>query len=145
MNPMKRLGLAALLVVGVMLLASTPARGKPRGYVPDWGPIQLATGAEPQASGEAILTNVREIDVFLYTGRLTVECKNLTPGATYWTPAGTFTPNRKRDGKVSGDVWVDLGLEFDGWYWGPAHPYLVEVIRLDPDGSETTVLSGAFD
>lgn len=57
MNPMKRLGLAAALVGGVTLLASTPARA---GKVADrWGPHELANvGDEPRASGKATLTDV---------------------------------------------------------------------------------------
>ena len=154
MNPAKRLGLAAVLVVGVTLLASTPAWARVQWR--DWGTIWLTnTGAEPEASGEAALTNVVCRDSNPYdpdpwrtgycSGKLTVSCQNLTPGATYLTPAGTFTANRKGGGKISGQVVFTVEWYNSDW-WGPVVtlPYVVDVVRLDPDGSSTLVLTGEF-
>ena len=157
MNPMKRLGLVAVLVVGVTLLASTPALARVSWR--DWGTIQFtSTGAEPEASGQASLTNVVCRDSNPYdpdpwrteycSGKLTVYCQDLTPGATYWTPAGTFIANRKGEGKISGQV--DFTVEwYNSDWWGPvvSDPYEVDVVRLDPDGSilvKTLVLTGEF-
>lgn len=155
MIPMKRLGLVAVLAVGATLFASTPAQAKGE----DWGTIQLTNvGDEPQASGQASLTNVVCRDSNPYdpdpwrtgycSGKLTVYCRNLTPGATYWTPAGTFTANRKGNGAIIGKVVFTVEWYRSDW-WGPVVtlPYVVDVIRLDPDGSgfvETLVLTGEF-
>ncbi|HUT91550.1 MAG TPA: hypothetical protein VMY37_18775 [Thermoguttaceae bacterium] len=151
MNPVKRLGLAVLLVVGVTLLGSTSARAAAPG---DWGTVQLTNvGDEPGATGEASLTRVKRLwsdvqewmRIDYYSGKLTVKCRNLTPGATYSTPAGTFLADRKGNGGVSGQVMFSVYVD-EGW-WGPTsvmEPYVVDVVRLDPDGSCTTVLTGEF-
>ncbi len=153
MCPMNRLRLVVLLVVGVTLFASTPARAKPgqTSSSGSWGTIQLMnTGAEPEAAGEASLTGVKvvaEADFFWpygvsyrCSGKLTVNCQNLTPGASYWTPAGMFTADDTGAGRISGKV--DFGFYVAEWC--PPNPYMVEVVRLDPDGSDTTVLTGYF-
>jgi hypothetical protein len=147
MNPVKQLGLVALLMVGPALFVSTPAQAG-KIALPDagnWGTVQLTNvGDEPGASGEASLTDVRclheDPPLCLHSGTLTLKCQNLTPGATYLTAAGTLKPNRKANGEweVTGKV---LFL-FDYLNWEP--PYVVEVVRLDPDGSSTTVLTGYF-
>jgi hypothetical protein len=150
MNPMKRFGLAALLAVGVTLLASTPARAAGG---EKWGTIQLTNvGDEPQASGEASLTHVNRwwteviewLRIDYYSGKLSVKCQNLTPGATYSTPAGTFTADRKGNGGASGQVSFTVCVD-EGW-GGPTviEPYVVDVVRLNPDGSSTPVLTGTF-
>ena len=163
MNPLKRLGLAAVLVVGLTLLASTPARAGEKAKA-DWGTIELANvGDELDASGEATLTEVRWIsslsyyldpwwveypDVHTdakYTGVLTVTCRNLKPGARYWTPAGTFKANRTGTGTVKGKVTFWIAIEHSTWtgeeyIW----PWVVDVDRLDPDDSSPTVLTGYF-
>jgi hypothetical protein len=164
MNPMKRLGLTLLLVVGVTLLASTPARasenwrtgGKP---VPgqDWGTIQLTNiGDEPAATGGATLTEVRYLSGAedgssrgeAFSGTLSVSCQNLTPGATYWSPAGTFNANRKGQGRITGNVVFMIEYEvFGAGDWKLlilVGPYVVDVDRLNADGSRTPVLTGVF-
>jgi len=156
MNPMKRLGMPALLAVAVTLLASTLASaGKPPGPAGEtWGPVGLTNvGDEPRASGEATLTEVVLVGTVgdpLYdysywdccTGNLTVQCKKLMPGATYETAAGTFTANSRGEIKVSRDVYFEIE-HFFGWSWHTV-PYVVDVVRLNPDGSRTTVLTGNF-
>jgi len=165
MNPMKRLGLAALLAVGLTLLASTPARAKkPGGEIggDTWGPIELTNvGDEPQASGKATLTEVVLVDVYdsglvhwqCYTGRLSVQCRHLTAGATYsigtgwFLPAPMWTVTANSAGKVetSEDVYFEIGYSptwewpFD---WVLSFPCQVGVFRLEPDGSSTKVLAG---
>jgi hypothetical protein len=129
MKAMRWVGLAALLAIGVVLLASTPAQAR----VVTWGPYQLANvGDEPQASGEATLTKVEAFGVYAdgdvvgvqYTAVLTVKCTGLTPGATYSTPVGTFQADRKGKGSVRGQVdWGSWGLwvvvaRMDGSPWG---------------------------
>ena len=157
MNSVKRLGMVAVLVVGVGLLASTTAQAKkPTGE--SWGPIKLTNvGDEPQASGEATLTEVVLVDIYFdesgsvywecYTARLRVDGKNLTPGATYSTPAGTLTANSRGKVTVAGDVYFEIGYfpSWDGWppVWIP-WPYVVNVFRLIPDGSSAWVLTGGF-
>jgi hypothetical protein len=150
MNPVKRLGLLALLV-GATLFVGTAARAAAPG---NWGTVQLTNiGDEPGALGEASLTHVKRLwsDVVEwmridhYSGKLTVKCRNLTPGATYSTPAGTFIADRKGNGGASGQVLFTVYVD-EGW-WGPTvviEPYVVDVVRLNPDGSSTTVLTGDF-
>jgi hypothetical protein len=140
------------LAIGMILFANTPAwAAKPNKDIRDnWGSIQLTnTGAESQATGEASLAQVVMTPdptpwglSYDCSGRLTVKCQNLTPGATYWTAAGTFTANDKGVGRITGEV--RFGFYVPGW--GPPEPYVVvvDVVRLDPDGSRTTVLTGAF-
>ena len=146
MNPMKRLGLVAVLVVGVTLVASTPTRAE------DWGTIQLMPiGDEPQASGEATMTDVagrlyklRGKTMWGYWGTLSVTCHNLTPRTWYWTPAGTIKADRNGDGTVSGDVqleWNSLPYpDNDAWIL----PFVVDVVRVNANGPGTMVLTGTF-
>jgi hypothetical protein len=137
MNPMKRLGLVALVVVGVALLASAPAQA---GKVADpWGPHELANvGDEPRASGTATLTDVVCTGwgsgypgpwyYEAYTAVLTVQCRKLTPGATYWTCVGTFIADRTGKGSATGQVsWF---YRTDPW-WGNSGGLVVDVVRAD--------------
>ena len=150
---LKRLGVAALVAVSLTVWAKPPPQGE------DWGAIQLAnTAVEPQASGVAKLNNVTtglltgwdSSQLWVsYHGTLTVECQNLTPGARYSTPAGTFKADRRGRGKASGSVSFAVIWEIS--LWGDtillgdiAVPYNVDVVRLNPDGSSTPVLSGSF-
>ncbi len=169
MRPLKRVGLAVLLAVGASLLASTLARAKkPASGSESWGPINLwNVGDEPKASGQATLTDVVYVGGFetslgwedWYTGRLSVQCSHLTPGATYlirahdwnWFPGfDEWTVTASDSG---GKVQVREDVEFSiarVWIqddpWSPGHwsesKYQVHVVRLDPDGSSTTVLHG---
>jgi hypothetical protein len=154
---MKRLGMAAVLAASAMTLASAPAQAKkPAGET--WGPIELkSVGDELLASGEASLTEVVLVDIYsdesgsyyweCYTARLRVDCRNLTPGATYSTPAGTFTANSRGKTTVAGEVYFEVGYfpSWDGWppVWRP-WPYVVDVVRLDPTGTSTRVLAGGL-
>ena len=153
-DPLKSLGIAALLAVGLTLFAKPPPRGE------DWGSIQFANlGDEPRATGVATLTGVNWTSLshydyeylwMAYQGTLTVECQNLTPGARYSTPAGTFKADRRGRGKVTGDVSFVIVWEIS--WWGSSTmllgdlvaPYVVEVVRLNPEGSSTPALSGSF-
>jgi hypothetical protein len=163
MNPMKRLGVAAV-VVAAMLLAGTSAQAKAPGGEDwsNWGTTQLTNvGDEPQAFGEATLTKVESKDTFvlhgdggessepmyayvMHTGVLTVSYQNLKPGETYWTPAGTFKVDRKGSGTVKGKVWFVIEYEYVGYEYVLTKCYVVDVIRLEPDGSGTAVLAGEF-
>ena len=151
MKIVKRVGLVALLVVGVTLLASTPTWAGDK-----WAeePIELRNvGDEPQASGDATLTRVCLLSVWNAPGpeafpsgeaalsaTLCVDCQNLTPGAAYWTPAGTFKANNKGTGRISGNVEFHLS-----WgYWEQPSWYAVDLVRLNPDGTSTTVLTWYF-
>jgi len=140
--------MAALLALGMTLVASTPARAKkPAGE--SWSPIKLTNvGDEPQASGEATLTDVVLVDIHFnesgsvcwecYTAGLRMDCKNLTPGATYSTPAGTLTAGSRGKVTVAGNVYFEIGYSpnWDGWppVWKP-WPYVVDVVRLNPGGA----------
>jgi len=163
MNFVKRLGLAALLVVAVTLLASTPAWAAPKVCRP--GPVELANvGDEPRASGEATLTEVvlvgcysdsPYVDWSCYTGKLSLKCKNLTPGATYCIgelrlgglfppiPVATITADNGGKVEFSGDVYFEID-SFYGWDGLERGAYVVVVDRLNSDGSSTTVLRGHF-
>jgi len=152
MKTMQKLELAVLVLTLGGLLAASPvlAGWGPRNiknHPPEnFGTIQLAnTGEEPSASGQATLRHVTcdvYVDIFnqawwCYQGTLLVKCQNLVPGATYSTPVGTFTADSKGTGTATGEVgWVEYPFEgFDGY---------VEVVRLDGDGSSTSVLGGWF-
>ena len=90
MSPMKRVQVVALLVVTAVLSAGAPAvAGK--WYIRSYTVALTPTGAEPRASGIAKLEDL----VFSDDGEayLTVSCKELTPGATYYV-----------------QVWIDEGL-----------------------------------
>ena len=129
MNPMKRLGLAVMLAVGVGLLGSTTARADTFELV--------NVGDEPLATGHVTYGALKRVKLppdipppypTLWEQKMTISCQNLTPGATYETSAGTFTADRNGNGKVSGWVNVDPTWRF------------VYVARLNADGSSTTVL-----
>ena len=148
---MNRFRLAVLLLILGALFATSPALAvKPgQGGGGSWGKVQLVnTGDESLATGTASLTGVKLVwwwsdwtgALYTYSGKLTVNCRNLTPGATYWTPAGSFTADETGAGKITGSV--EFG--FVEGPWNPPEPYVVDVVRLDPDGSSTTVLTGKF-
>lgn len=111
----------------------------------DWGAVELANvGDEPQALGEATLTNVRYVGwyydgwlwYYVYSGDLTVTCHNLQPRATYWTRVGTFQTDRRGTGKAGGKA---SAVYFYDWDWSP-NPE-IDVVRFNADGSRTTVLT----
>lgn len=130
MNPVKRVGLAALFAVGVTLLASTPARAGER--------YELANvGDEPQARGQVTYRGAYFIpeppDSGWWVTHMSISCQNLTPGATYRTPVGTFTADRRGKGKAAG--WVSI---FEGFY------RCAYVARVNADGSWTLVLTDPY-
>lgn len=146
---MNRFRLAVLLLILGALFATSPALAVKPGHSggDSWGKVQLLnTGDESLATGTASLTGVKLVGVwndwtwslYTYSGKLTVNCRNLTPGSTYWTPAGTFTADATGAGKTTGSVefWLVAGD------WNPLGPFVVDVVRLDSDGSSTTVLTG---
>jgi hypothetical protein len=145
MNPVKRVGVGVLLVVGVALFASTPVEAKRAPKGDDWGTISLTNlDVEPDAFGEATLTGVypdRKSGLPIWWGTLSVKCWNLTPGAWYSTPVGTLRPSRKVAGQweVTGTVQLDaVPPSMD------TITFSVEVIRIDPDLDWFKVLSGEF-
>ena len=134
---MKTIGLTTLIFVAMALFAASPAlASKPSASKPNpgWNTTELINvGDEPLATGEVIWGKpVLESDTLwppVYSYQVTVKCQNLTPGATYLTPVGTFTADKKGHGMVGGRMimssdWREL--------------YYVE--RLNPDGSSTPVL-----
>ena len=159
MKKIQKLELTAMVLALGALLAARPAFAGAQSLFnnkqsANFGTIQLAnTGEEPAAVGEVSLKNVTRttsgqpspIDPYpwiIYQGTLVVKCQNLTPGATYATPVGSFTASFKGTGSISGEVSceINVGLElfqgFDG---------AVTVWRINKDGSETPVLWGCFD
>jgi hypothetical protein len=151
MNPMKQLEWLAVLVVGATLLASAPAKAKPKDDGHGWSTIELAnTGDEPNATGQATVENVKYegndgAGNAIYSIKASVSCQNLTPGATYRTPLGSFTANRKGEGNIRGTVVViDTGeghWDLPEWFeW----LLRVTVYRLNTDGSSTLVLYGSW-
>jgi hypothetical protein len=156
MKTMQKLELTALVLTLGALFAASPvlAGSGPRNIKnqppENFGTIQLAnTGEEPTASGQATLRHVTctvyvnslfnpPYVEWVYEGTLIVKCQNLVPGATYSTPVGTFTADSKGTGTVTGEVgWVE-GYSPEGFSG------YVEVVRLDGDGSSTSVLVGGF-
>jgi len=128
---MKRIGMVVAMAVGVGLLGSTTARA-------DTFEL-LNVGDEPLATGHVSFgaLNIVEMDhprdvpppyPTVWVQKITISCRDLTPGATYRTTVGTFTASRNGNGKVSEWVSVD-----------PAWRY-VYVQRLNADGSWTMVL-----
>jgi hypothetical protein len=123
MRSSKLFQLAVLFLIGVALLASTPALAL------DVGPITLTnTGAEPGASGTATLTNFTfrgflqgyplaaawdywgghyQKQLATYSGQLTATLKGLTPGATYRIGPTTY-------------AWMSIGVKA---YQGDAYYY----------------------
>ena len=76
MSSMKRVRLAVLFLIVAALVAGTSALA---------GPVELAnTGTEETASGEAKLLHVWGNPWTYYTADLTVTCKGLRPGKTYY-------------------------------------------------------------
>ena len=155
MTPMKRIGLTALLVVGARLFSGTQALAE-YGGTTVLTPTADANDADYDASGQASLTDVKLVGfeqwlsfdgttlIFEahYRGYLTVKCKDLTPGGSYRTSAGTCKADRNGNVVVKG--WVHYW--FMWWdYVGPEpHEFEVGVRRLNPDGSLTLVLDGGF-
>ncbi len=124
MNPMKRVGLVAVLVVGVTLFVSTAARAGDAYELENVGDESLATG-------QVTLGKWTE----QWFVKATVSCQNLTPGATYciklgpYGSVGTLTANRNGNVKYAGIMGID-----------PSSGSYVRVNRLDPDGSQNSVL-----
>jgi hypothetical protein len=152
MDTMKRFGFAALLVIGATLCASARAQT-----------FQLEnTGVEPSAAGRATLAKVTFLGEYtsgnrlgteghttvLYSGQLTVNCQGLTPRATYRIIGFNKTVKAGQDGTLQAQStnW-DFGYQ-DGWYFdhnsGRYVDYFyyptVQVLRVNPDGSQTLVL-----
>jgi hypothetical protein len=136
MNPVKRTGVAAVLVAGVMLLASTAAAQAKDTY--ELVNVCESGDQDADATGQVTHGEWRRVKLppeipppqpVWWECSVTINCQNLTPGATYETGLGTFTANRKGNGKVSGYVWsVD--------YPGLVPPY---VYRLNANASRTLV------
>ena len=152
MDTIKRFGFAALLVIGATLCASARAQT-----------FQLEnTGVEPSAAGQATLAKVKFLGSYtwsnplgtaghtslLYSGQLTVKCQGLTPRATYWINGFNTAVKTGKDGTLQAQSknW-DFDYQ-DGWYVdqnsGQHVDYFdypkVNVFRVNPDGSRTTVL-----
>jgi hypothetical protein len=138
--------LAALFVFGTTLCAS-PAQALT---------VQLTpSGAEPNAAGQATIDTISyrgksfapygNAWFYSYSGNLTVTCQGLTPGATYWTSAGTV--KAAQDGTLHASVknwsffykfiFTSTRPNLTG-YW--VYP-IVLVSRVNSDGSCTVVLA----
>src|SRR5262249_55545343 len=107
-----------------------------------------STGAEPGAAGQFTLSKFQliargatpppfNIPFLTFRGTLTVTCQGLTPGATYWTTAGSFQADRNRNGsaKYRRYPFTYFRDYFVGWHDGG-----VSVSRITPDGSGTSIL-----
>jgi hypothetical protein len=138
MKTTKQFGLVALLALGATLCASTAARAGTFDLMP--------TGAEPGATGQAVIVALALVDSsgtpaggeVTFRGSLSVQCQGLTPGATYWSSAGTF--KAKRDG--TGTALLRRTFFFTYTYY---LGYIVDstpviVTQINPDGSQTVVL-----
>ena len=143
MKTTKRLAVVALLVLGATLYASCPARAGTYALTP--------TGAEPGAAGQFTLSGFQLVFWAFTTntscpyferwhGSLTVTCQGLTPGARYSTPAGTFKADRNGNGSAK-DMQCNISYCFLLPHSSVPLPGYVSVVRINPDGSQTLVLS----
>ncbi len=111
MSTVKRVQLAALLLVAAALPAGARAHG-----ADTWTANLVCVVEDPLdpdygASGVAKLTNVKVIAVnystgiFERTGRLSIACDGLTPGSEYGVyQLGTFTAGSNGSGSIAGKV-----------------------------------------
>jgi hypothetical protein len=138
MKTTKHCALVALLVLGATLCAEATAGTYPLGN----------TGAEPDATGQFTLSKFRWVTrgnsgppnyiyFEVWRGSFTVTCQGLTPGARYSTPAGTFKVDRMGNGDAK-DNQVSITYT---WYSNVPSGGYVLVYRINPDGSQTLVLS----
>ncbi len=138
MNPMKRLGLAAALGVGVTLLATTLVRAGNNGHSYELLNVCDSGDQDADATGQVTFggwrwQKVEGTDGVIYTWveqKVTIKCTNLTPGATYETSAGTFTADRKGNGNAVRIVAAAFPVPMDAF-----------VYRVNTDGSPTLVLA----
>ena len=150
--------MAVLLLVAVVLLASTSASfagGKSDTMVIQLTPAAPDDDPDDDASGTATLSNIqshcfRNSPWLTFTGRLTVTCAGLTPGAMYEIRPNQWDQKRqtmvvwpfKASGKGTGAGGGPV--QWGGWLGGVS----VAVVRLDEaaDGTvvATTVLTGGF-
>jgi hypothetical protein len=140
MITMKQFGLATLIALGATLCVSAGARAQSFDLTP--------TGAEPGAAGQADIGASALVEGYrdplgngyvTFRGSLYVTCQGLTPGATYWSSAGTF--KAKRDGTGSVALKRDFFFTFTFSSGYVVDSTLVMVARINPDGSHTIVLS----
>src|SRR5262249_47315239 len=134
----KHCALVALLVLGATLCAEAAA-----------GTYSLGnTGAEPGATGQSTLSRFRLVTrgnsgppnytYFLWwRGSFTRTCQGLTPVARPATPAGTFKVDRMGNGDAK-DNQVSITYT---WYSNVPSGGYVFAYRINPDGSQTLVLS----
>jgi hypothetical protein len=140
MNTTKHFALTALLVLGATLYAGTPAQALTFDLMP--------TGAEPGATGQVAIDVLALVDSYrdplgggyvTYRGSLYVTCQGLTPGATYWSSAGTFKARHDGTGATTLRRYFFFTYYFSGGYVFDSTP--VTVALINPDGSQTVVLS----
>jgi hypothetical protein len=137
MNPMTRIGMVAVLVAGATLLASTAAAARSKNtYTYELVNVCDSGDQDADATGQAtygewtwVLSRPHDFEGW-WERRVDVNSQNLTPGATYWTPVGTFTANSKGNGKVSGYLRSDFRFPGIG----------MVVYRVNADASWTLVL-----
>ena len=110
MSTMKRVRLAVLLLIAAAFFVATPALAATNAKL-------TPTGVEPSASGQARLAETTGLPSHFH-GHLSVSCKGLTPGATYyfwasapllyggWTYTWPFTASATGTGKADG--WIDF-------------------------------------
>lgn len=154
MFSMKRVQLAVLLLTAVALVAGTAAPVFSYNYparVVQLTPIAPEGDPDDGASGTATLSNIKVTQAPhqqypWFTAKLTVNCENLTPGATYEVHVNTWPSSIAWQFKASG-TGAGGGacrVEWGGWFGPPG----VTVVRLDEmaDGTilATSVLAGSF-
>ena len=150
MRSMKLFQLVVLFLIVAAVFAGTTAPAV--GGDSQRTVIQLTpTGAEPDASGKATLSNLqttwgRRWGVY-YQGRLKVKCAGLTPGAVYEVRTNQFGPNGwvVWDFQASGSGRGTAGGSIQ--WSGMTSPLSVAVVRIDetPEGTvDTVVLTGSF-
>ena len=144
MKTIKHFAVAALLVLGATLSAGRPA------YAQEFYDL-TSTGAEPTTAGQFALTRVKFLMVWSdypptgwsyvsYQATLHVRCQGLTPGAWYSTSAGKFRAASDGTGSAKTTKFY-FGYSF--YYGALMDSTLVEVSRINADGSQTLVLSGS--
>jgi hypothetical protein len=118
MKNLKQVGLTVLLVVGVTLYTTIPALAKKNADDPGTSIRLLNTDAvEPNATGTASLMEITYDDTG--SGRLTVNCRKLTPGKTYVVTGTSYdlgiTLSQTVEANSKGEVRCEGTASWSGW------------------------------
>jgi hypothetical protein len=121
MKNLKRVGVTVLLVVGVTLFTSMPALAGKNADDPGTSiKLQGSATVEPNAMGTASLTEITYDDTrFAGSGKLTVNCRRLTPGKSYVVRGTSYdlgtTLSQTVEANSKGEVRCLGTASWSGW------------------------------